>query len=393
MYQEQITANKRKTINSNWIYSCICRCIMEKGKDLTEKFRKFIESLSRNDIIAVLHHTDPDGICSGVIIARLIEKVRGKRIDLRINQAAGDIPINRSTVEILKANKVNKLVVTDLCIDQETSNLKEVEKFSEILVIDHHKVYNDISSKRVVFIKPDFVSEKKSSAYPASKFCFDLVSEFWDISSLDWVAAVGLIGDCAFSSWKSFIEGVLAKYSIEKSHDIFQTSLGKCASLISDAESFDISKVEEAFNIVYSSSSPEELLSSPLQKCRDAVENEISYWKSHISEFAEFYDGLGLIFYFIRPKYRIKAPLNTQLSFKYPESTIIILQESEDGMIGISARRRDEKLAVNELLENAVRGLKGASGGGHVPAAGAKIRKQDLQKFKENLIGILKSGK
>ena len=31
---------------------------------LIEKFRKFISSLSNDDIVAVLHHTDPDGVCS-----------------------------------------------------------------------------------------------------------------------------------------------------------------------------------------------------------------------------------------------------------------------------------------------------------------------------------------
>ena len=359
---------------------------------LMERFRSFINSITKDDIVAVLHHTDPDGICSGAVMAKLVEKARGKKIDLRINQLAGEIPVTNETVEILKSHKVTKLIITDLCVDQEPSNISEIEKFAEILVIDHHKVYNDISSEKTIFFKPDFISDKKSSAYPAAKLCFDLASEIEDMNEFDWIAAVGLIGDCAFNEWREFLDGVFAKYKIEKDSDIFETDLGKCASLISDAESFDTSKVEEAFNVILNSSSCADLLKSSLQKYRETIENEISYWKGHMKEFAEFYDDINLIFYIIKSKYRIKAPLNTRLSLESPNKTILLLQESENNMIGISARRRDEKVAVNELLENAIKGLEGASGGGHIPAAGAKIRKQDLQKFKQNIIKYLKNG-
>jgi single-stranded DNA-specific DHH superfamily exonuclease len=109
-----------------------------------------------------------------------------------------------------------------------------------------------------------------------------------------------------------------------------------------------------------------------------------------MKEFAEFFEDIGLIFYIIKSKYRIKAPLNTRLSLEMPNKTILLLQESEGGKISISARRRDEKVAVNDLLENAIVGLEGASGGGHIPAAGATIRKQDLQKFKENIMSYLR---
>jgi len=364
---------------------------MEKKEEIMKRFKEFISSITKEDIVAVLHHTDPDGVCSGVIAAKLVEKIRGKKIDLRLNQRAGAIPVTESSLEILKQNNITKLIITDLCVDQETSNLKEIEKFAEILVIDHHKIYEDINSEKTVFIKPDFISEKKSSAYPASKFCFDLASEITDMSDFDWIAAVGLIGDCAFLTWVSFIDKVLAKYDMAKDPDIFQTDLGKGASLISDAESFDTANVEEAFNVVYTASSPNDLLNSSLQKYRDTVENEISYWKEHLNEFAEFYDDINLIFYMIKSKYRIKAPLNTRLSIENPNKTILLLQESENNTISISARRRDEKVAVNNLLENAIKGLEGASGGGHIPAAGATIKKADLQKFKENVMNILKS--
>lgn len=363
---------------------------MAGRKLLLGKFRKFIESLSKKDVVAVMHHTDPDGVCAAVIMAKLVEKVRGKKIDLRINQPASDIAVLKETILRLRQEKVNRLITVDLGIDQSPASVREIEGFAEILVIDHHKIYNDLNSARTLMIKPQLVSEKNPAAYPASKLCFDLASGIADMSSLDWVAAIGLVGDCAFSSWKDFLDSVLSKYKIEKKADIFDTGIGKAASLISDAESFDNSKVSESYEVVYRASGIGGVLSSSLQKYREAVENEISYWESHLDGFAEFRDEIGLIFYFINSKFRIKAPLNTRLSIKYPDKTIILLSELDDGMIGMSARRRDEKYAMNDLLEKSVIGLDGASAGGHIPAAGGKIRKEDLQKFKENLVGVLK---
>jgi single-stranded DNA-specific DHH superfamily exonuclease len=363
----------------------------KKGK-LIGRFRNFINSITKDDVVAVLHHTDPDGVCSGVIMAKLVEKIRGKKIDLHINQAASEIAVLDSTVEALKNEKVNRLIITDLGVDQNPANIKEIEKFAEILVIDHHKVYNDISSERTIFLKPQFISGKKPASYPTAKLCFDLASEMVGMDDVDWVAAVGLIGDCAFNEWKEFLDSVFRKYRIEKKQDIFGTELGSAASLISCAESFDSANASKAFEILYDSSGTAGILNSPLQRYHEIVASEISYWEEHVNEFAEFFDDISLIFYLIKPKYKIKAPLSTRLSLKYPHKTIIVVQDTGKEIVGISARRRDEKVAVNELLEGAVKGLEKANAGGHIPAAGGKVRKEDLQKFKENIANFLKNG-
>ena len=63
---------------------------MHKKEDMEKKFAIFISGISKNDRVAVMHHTDPDGVSSGVIMSKVIERTRGKKIDLRWNQGAGD---------------------------------------------------------------------------------------------------------------------------------------------------------------------------------------------------------------------------------------------------------------------------------------------------------------
>jgi len=59
----------------------------------------------------------------------------------------------------------------------------------------------------------------------------------------------------------------------------------------------------------------------------------------------------------------------------------------------LSARDNQQKVNVLEILKAGMKDLKDANGGGHIFAAGAKIRSTDLEKFKENVKNYLTSKK
>lgn len=358
-------------------------------KALFERFKVFMNSLEESRI-AVLHHTDPDGVCSGVIVSKAVERIRKKKIDLRLNQRGDQLSIQRETIEILKKNKIDKLIIVDMGVDQHPDSIRKIESFAEILIIDHHKIYNSLDSEKTIFIKPQTIfDDANPSSYCASKLSFDLCSEITDMNDLDWVSSIGIIGDCAFERWSDFLDKVFQKYSIKKKNNVFDTKAGKTAAMMSQAESFSFKKVEEIFNTVYESKNYDGILKSPLKKIQKKVQDEIMYWMENVESLAEFDDENELIIYKIEPKFAVKSNISTLLSLKYPHKTILILQDIDQDMVGVSARRRDLKVAVNDLLENATKKLEKASGGGHIPAAGGKFLKCDLSKFKENIRGIL----
>src|SRR3989338_9367793 len=177
-------------------------------------FKDFITSISPDDKVAVIHHTDPDGISSGVIIAKTIGQLRNRRIDLRINQGHGEISVKSSTVTLMKENNINKVIIVDMSVDQQYSELVRITNFADVMIIDHHKIYNDLNSKKLILIKPQMLSNIEPSSYPAAKLCFDLCSEVIDTENLDWVASLGVIGDVASQAWKDFLMKVFAKYTI-----------------------------------------------------------------------------------------------------------------------------------------------------------------------------------
>jgi single-stranded DNA-specific DHH superfamily exonuclease len=362
-----------------------------KNKKLFDEFSQFMQGIKKEDKVALLHHTDPDGICSGVIIAKTIEKLRGRTADLRLNQRGDQLFILPETVEQLKSQGIKKIIIVDMGVDQRPEQVKAVEKFCKVLIIDHHKIYNNLSSKKTIFIKPQTLFEDPNPAsYCASKLCFDLCSEIADIKELDWIASIGVIGDCAFTRWKDFLGEVFRKYSLEKKEEIFRTIPGKTASLISEVESFSSAKIGEIFDTVYHAEKYEDILNSKLVKFQEQVKSEIDYWLGHVNDFADIREEFDLIFYLIKPKFNIKANISTILSLKNPNKTIIVVQDMGEEMIGISGRRRDEKIAINDLLEKATENMEDASAGGHIPAAGGKVRRQDLSKFKDKLMELVK---
>jgi len=362
-----------------------------KNKALKKRFEKWISGVKKEDRIAILHHTDPDGISSAVIMNKIIEKIRGKPIDLRLNQKSEELFLTRLTYNKITEKNINKLIIVDMGVDQAKNNLLEkIQKFTEVLIIDHHKVYKDVNSKRCTLIKPQMIFSKVNPAsYCCSKFCYDLCNSLIDISEFGWIATIGIIGDCAYDDWRNFIRKVLKRYNIKPNKDILKTRLGKITELLFFTEAYSTKKIGLCFEILDKAKSYKDVLQSKLKRYKKYVKAEIEYWQSNVRRLAKFYPKQDLIFDFIKPKYPIKAAISTIISYKYPNKTVIIAQDMNQGVIHLSARRRDHKIAVNNLIESATRNLKGANGGGHITAAGGVLRTKDLFVFKENILRLL----
>ncbi|MBD3361556.1 hypothetical protein GF358_02060 [Candidatus Woesearchaeota archaeon] len=364
-------------------------CLMKlKKQKLVKEFKDFISSITKKDRVAVIHHTDPDGVCSGVIASKLVRRIRKKKIDLRLNQKGNVHHITGETLRKLKAKKINKVIITDLSVDESPEGIKKLSKFAKIMIIDHHPVYNNLKSDNVVFIKSSLISNIVPVRYCAAKLTYDLGSLVTDLSDLDWMAASGAIGDLATAPFKPWLNKVMKKYNINPNKDLFKTKLGKVAILISSAESFDTKNVKLCYDIVYRAKSPQDVLNSRLKVFRKKIDDELQYYIRNIRKFAEIHSELDLIIYEIKSKYNIKSPLCTLLGIKYPRKTILTVSK-KNGKISISARRGDCNVAVNELLENAVKGIPDSNAGGHVPAAGAVIPKKYYKKFKKRVINLL----
>ncbi|MBS3130852.1 hypothetical protein J4212_00310 [Candidatus Woesearchaeota archaeon] len=358
-----------------------------KNRELAERLDSFIRGLKKEDRIAILHHTDPDGVSSAAILNRIVEKARGKRIDLRLSQGPDELSIKKETFSRLKKKKISKLIIADLSLDQYPDYVQDTEKFAEMLILDHHKLYRNLNSKKTVHIKPQMISsEVEASKYCTAKLAFDLGSRLFDLTESDWIAAIGIIGDNAADAWKDFLSKTFARNKIPAKKDAFSTIIGKATETLFFTEAYDFRKAGECYDILCSAKSSREVVNSRLSKYRKAIQQEISYWKRNVRKLAEFYPKQELIFDYIKPRYAIKSAISSAISSLYPNRTIIIAQDMKRDFIQLSVRRRDSKVAVNDLLERSLKTLDSANGGGHRNSAGGRIRKEDLYKFKESVL-------
>ena len=47
------------------------------NQELINKSLEILKNITKKDKVCVIHHTDPDGVSSGVILAKAIERLRG----------------------------------------------------------------------------------------------------------------------------------------------------------------------------------------------------------------------------------------------------------------------------------------------------------------------------
>ena len=85
-----------------------------------------------------------------------------------------------------------------------------------------------------------------------------------------------------------------------------------------------------------------------------------------------------------RPKFPTGSVISSMISAKIMDKTLIIIEEKEENF-HVHARRQDQKENMAVFVKRLVNGLEGASGGGHIPAAGAHFLKKDLEKVMERL--------
>jgi single-stranded DNA-specific DHH superfamily exonuclease len=347
-----------------------------------EKVDKFLKNITDKDVVTLIHDTDPDGICSGTIMAKCVERLRGRTIDYRIPLDKANYGLTENMLKEIKRNKSTIVITCDFSAEGNLPALKEIEKQAKVLVVDHHKLYNDYQTERVILYKPQFFTSIEPSTYCTAKLAYDAAARVCDVNDLDWIATAGCIADIATAPWMIWITEVFKKYNVPMKENFFDTVIGQCAATISSTEVYDVKLVPQCFDAFYSAKKPEDILNGPFGKYKKIIDLELEEHKKLFEEKGEKKEDM--IIYEMKSPYRIHSILSTILGLKYPHKTIVIINHISN-KIAVSSRRGDKKKAVNELLEQCIKGFPNANAGGHVPAAGAGFEEKDLSEFKKRL--------
>jgi len=147
--------------------------MIEKIKEAIDK----IDNISKKKEIKIISHFDTDGICSAAILTRAFQRL-GKKFSLEI--------IKNLEEEYIKALPEDKILIFSDLASNSLNYLKE--KNTEIFILDHHEVIQEIP-KNVFMINP--ILEKKEPL-SASAICY-LFAKAISNQNKD-LATLGLIG-------------------------------------------------------------------------------------------------------------------------------------------------------------------------------------------------------
>jgi len=341
-----------------------------------QKLHEWIKNLKPEQKVAVVHDRDADGMCSAILVLKGFERLNLPR-PVRLNQKLGEKTITQITIRKLKKRGVTAVITTDMAVDQDPLSIKELETFCKVLVFDHHKPSADIQSDKTTMIRSQDFTEKYC---PTSKLVFDLFEQITTCSGMEWVASVGIIADGGDEQWKDLID-----YTIKTKGTTFD-DLKKIGTVIGSVSLHEDEKlIDKLFLKIYEADHPTEIASEKdyEQYIKD-IDDEIERWFKDHKQKATFSNDI--IYYKIKPKYSVSSPLSTKLWDVYPNKTIVLVQDRGKKFLEISLRRQDSKVDMTAFIQELVKDLPEAKGGGHPRAAGGKILRKSFKEFERRVL-------
>ncbi|VVB75256.1 DHH family protein [Candidatus Tiddalikarchaeum anstoanum] len=347
---------------------------------------KIEDFLKNAEKIIILFHIDTDGICSAKIVNESLKRLNKKVLDY-FPTSPQLLKSKTFQIGIVRDNP-DLIILVDISVDDDEPLIKN-NKGRKFLIIDHHQVTKDLSNDNIIHINPKLSGDETYT--PASKVCFDELNKVIDIEDLDWVSAVGIIGDTGGIFQKKFITKTLKKYKYAVKNDkdyFFDSFFGELSNIINSAKMCKGNDgAIKALKLIEESSTPNEFFEKAfeLRMCNEQVEQYINDSVELFEKSKEYLKDLDLYFFTFSPKYLIGSTLSTILSFKYPAKTLVILTKKGNNTT-VNFRRHDKTYDMGQLAKESVQGLKNAGGGGHIPAAGAHLQSKDVLTLKNNIM-------
>ncbi|MEI6731637.1 MAG: DHH family phosphoesterase [archaeon] len=334
------------------------------------RFSDFISKLGKEKIAIVSHRVDLDGITAAKVVNKVVNADEIIFLDYE--------DINLELVERLEKGKFKKVIFTDLNFSK-PEVLKKIEKFAEVLVIDHHTFAEDLNSERTVFMN--------SQGFCAAYIAYYLFSKIQNLEDLDWVVACASISDVMYKNNAKWIGNVCQKYD-----GFFRINQkGMVESSLEELQ-YNINLAILYFNHVRK---PQIALNSigerygdigGLMKYADMVRKEVENTKIM---FVKQKEKIGEFTYWKikKMKYSIVSFLINDISFSQRDRTFIFLEKQSE-ICKVSARRQDWKLDLPSLLKSLIIGFENSSAGGHIPASGASFPVSYLAEFEKRLKAV-----
>ncbi|MEM4397046.1 MAG: DHH family phosphoesterase [Candidatus Woesearchaeota archaeon] len=345
---------------------------MIKETDL-ENIRKVLENSARP---LIFFDDDPDGLSSFLQFYKLNTEAKGV-----IYKSSG--MLDEKFLKKVQEHQPDNIFILDVA--EVSQNF--LDKVHNVYWIDHH---SPLERKNVNYFNPMILSNGKDNK-PISYWA-------WKITKKStWIALVGCVGDWFIpedirsefkKDFNSFDYSDLFPDEITKPEDaLFKTKIGKLARIFSfllkgtTKEAMTnvktLTRINDPYEILDQKTSQGKYIYKKYEKINkiyQEIKNSIKPIENNL-----------LVYIYNDEKMALTSDLSNELLYENPDKFIIIGREKNNE---IKCSLRSAKYEVLPILEKALIGIKGF-GGGHLYACGANIKKEDFEKFIENIKGLI----
>ena len=317
---------------------------------------------------------DPDGLCSFLLLQRCIG--RGKGVPIR------SFPeLTSDYFRKIKELSSDYIFILDKPIVSKEF-FKEAEQINiPIIWIDHHYAEKNKIPEFVNYYNPIF--NNPSSNEPVTYLCYQISQKKDDL----WIAVVGCVSDGFVPEYynnfeKQYPDLTLLSRSKNAFNILFKSQTGKIARIFSFALKDRTTNVINMLKFLIKVKSPHEIVEENTNNYSIHKRfNEINKKYIKLLERAIEEENYGkLLFFQYSGDLSISSDLANELSYKYPEKIVVVVY-----ITGIKANISVRGKNVREIVLKSLENIEGATGGGHKDAVGAKLKVEDVEKFRKNL--------
>lgn len=339
----------------------------------SKQIKEIREHLEKAQNPLFLFDNDSDGLCSFLLLQRYIKRGKGVPIksfpELIKDYFRKIIELNSDYIFILDKPRVSK------------EFWEEVKKINiPVVWIDHHEMDKNLIPDFINYYNP--LSNKIKTNEPVTALCYQITNLKEDL----WIAIVGCISDKFVPDFYSEFKKMYPDLSIdsENAFDIFYKSqIGKVVKLFNFALKDRISNVIIMIKFLMKVKTPYEVLEDTNKN--HLMHNRFNQIDAKYQKLLKKAESFGksifdILFFQYSGETSMSSDLANELSYLFPKKVIVVIYIS-GAKANVSVRGKK----IRKRVLNSIKNLEGASGGGHEDAVGARIRIEDLEKFKENI--------
>lgn len=338
------------------------------------EIKKIQELLENSQNPLFLFDDDQDGLCSYIVLKRKYNKGAGIAIKTTPE-------LDNSYTNVVNEYSPDLIIILDKPLVSEEF-FKNIH--APVLWIDHHPIVNIKKYHHEIHYFNTLANDPNTYT-PTTYLAYQVTEE------KSWFVLLGCIGDYFLPEfYREYIEKYpdLLREVKDPGEITYNTKFGevvKSTLFLLKGKAGDIKKhvsalekIESPYEILNKTSTEGKFLAKEAEKARKEYDELL---KEAIKEAEENSDSKLILFIYPSSKNSYTAELSNELFYKFKDKFIIVGREKNDE---VKMSLRCNFANVPKVIEKALIGIHGY-GGGHEKASGGCVKRDDFDRFIENI--------